>query len=135
MRRRHVLSALVVLLAVVPFLGCDLTPAQRHAIDQINAQRQAIQNHSFLTCVRGHESDRGPAPHTNGYTVQNPRSTASGAYQFLDSTWRNVSAWAGHGGYSRAMHAPDWVQDEVALYVINNPAKTGGRGNWAGTGC
>ena len=58
----------------------------------IDAQRRAVQNHPFLTCVRAHESDRGPAPHINGYAAKNPSSSASGAYQFLDSTWRNVSA-------------------------------------------
>jgi hypothetical protein len=97
----------------------------------IEADRRARQNHPFLTCVRRHESDRGPWPHANGYGAQNPRSTASGAYQFLDSTWRNVSARSGHGGYSKARYAPWYVQDAVALYLVNN----GGRSAWNGTGC
>lgn len=92
----------------------------------VEADRRARQNHPFLTCVRRHESDRA-----GGYGAQNPRSTASGAYQFLDSTWRNVSARAGHAGYSRAAHAPWYVQDAVALYLVNN----GGRSAWNGTGC
>ena len=75
----------------------------------------ATQRHPFLTCVRHHESDRGAYPHANGYGAKNPCSSASGAYQFLDSTWRNVSARAGHGGYSSARQAPWYVQDEVAL--------------------
>lgn len=41
-------------------------------------------------------------------TAQNPTSTASGKWQFLDSTW------AGYGGYSRAMYAPESVQDAKA---------------------
>ncbi|MFZ4518496.1 MAG: hypothetical protein ACOYOP_08905 [Microthrixaceae bacterium] len=92
----------------------------------VEAQRRAVQAHPFLTCVRAHESDRA-----GGYTAQNPYSTASGAYQFLDSTWRNVSAKAGHPGYSRALLAPWWVQDAVALWVLDNV----GPSPWAGTGC
>ena len=58
----------------------------------VEDQRRATQRHPFLTCVRHHESDRGAYPHINGYGAQNPYSSASGAYQFIDSTWRNVSA-------------------------------------------
>ena len=49
----------------------------------------------------------------NNYTRQNAHSTASGAYQFLDSTWGN------YGGYSRAMNAPQSVQDAKALIEYN----------------
>ncbi len=98
------------------------------AIDQ---QRRSVQLHPFLTCVRHHESDRGSFPHDDGYAAQNPRSSASGAYQFLDSTWRNVSARSGHSGYARASQAPWYVQDAVALWVYNN----GGRSAWNGSGC
>ena len=101
------------------------------AIAQVEQHRRAVQRHGFLTCVRRHESDRGAYPHINGYGAQNPSSSASGAYQFLDSTWRNVSARSGHGGYARASHAPWYVQDAVALWMYNN----GGRSAWAGTGC
>lgn len=41
-------------------------------------------------------------------TAQNPTSTASGKWQFLDSTWQNYS------GYAKARYAPEWVQDEKA---------------------
>lgn len=40
--------------------------------------------------------------------AQNPVSTASGKWQFLDSTW------AGFGGYAKARLAPESVQDEKA---------------------
>jgi hypothetical protein len=96
----------------------------------------SIQMDPFLTCVRHHESDRGGFPHTNGYGAQNPYSTASGAYQFLDSTWRIVSSRSGHGGYPTAASAPWYVQDAVAHWTINSPVSlSGGRGNWNGTGC
>ena len=85
-----------------------------------------VSGHPFLRCVRAHESDTA-----GGYRAQNPTSTASGAYQFLDSTWRNVAPKAGHPGWSRAIHAPPRVQDHVALWLYNN----GGRSAWNGTGC
>lgn len=98
---------------------------QTEALTQaVEAQRRAVQNHPFLACVRAHES-RGD------YTAQNPSSSASGAYQFLTSTWRNVSAKAGHPGYPRASAAPWWAQDAVAMWLYKN----GGRSAWAGTGC
>lgn len=49
--------------------------------------------------------------------AQNPRSTASGKWQFLDSTW------AGYGGYRKARYAPEQVQDAKARQVW-----AGGRG-------
>lgn len=100
------------------------------AMAALDAQRRSVQMHPFLTCVRAHESDRN-YPHTGGYTAQNPRSTASGAYQYIDGTWRTVSAQAGYPGYSKAKYAPWYVQDAVTLHVINN----GGRSHWRGTGC
>lgn len=105
--------------------------AQRAVLDELarrstEAERRAIQAHPFLVCVRAHESDRA-----GGYAAQNPRSTASGAYQFLDSTWRSVSPRAGFPGYSRAVDAPWWVQDAVALWHYRNL----GPSAWAGTGC
>jgi hypothetical protein len=45
------------------------------------------------------------------YQAQNPRSTASGAYQFIDSTWNNFR------GYPKARMAPDYIQDEYALLI------------------
>ena len=49
--------------------------------------------------------------------AQNPRSTASGKWQFLDSTW------ARYGGYAKARHAPESVQDAKARLLW-----AGGRG-------
>lgn len=46
-------------------------------------------------------------------TAQNPRSTASGKWQFLDSTW------AGYGGYRKARYAPEKVQDAKARLLWN----------------
>lgn len=49
-------------------------------------------------------------------TAENPTSTASGLYQFIDSTW------AGFGGYSHAAYAPVSVQVAKARIVWANGA-------------
>jgi hypothetical protein len=54
-------------------------------------------------------------------TAQNPSSTASGKWQFLDSTW------AGYGGYSSAWQAPESVQDAKARQLW---AGGSGCGHW-----
>jgi hypothetical protein len=48
------------------------------------------------------------------YLAQNSSSTASGAFQYLDSTW------GGHMGYSRAMYAPRRIQDRRAIRDFTN---------------
>ena len=51
------------------------------------------------------------------YKAENPTSTASGAYQFVDGTWDN------YGGYHHASDAPPHIQDQKAAQVWD-----GGRG-------
>ena len=48
-------------------------------------------------------------------------ATASGAYQFIDSTWKDAAAMAGVSTeqYPRALNAPPEVQDRVAKQYIN----------------
>ena len=50
------------------------------------------------------------------YQAVNSSSGASGAYQFLNSTWQQ---FAGNSGYSSAAAAPASVQDAVALKLYN----------------
>lgn len=130
-KRRAIFVSVVVLLATGLLSACQ--PHEIAAWQAMTTHRQGIQNHPFLACVRHHESDRGSPPYTNGYQAKNPRSTASGAYQFLDSTWRNVSGAAGHPGYPSARSAPSWAQDAVAYWAMTHPKQAGRP--WAGTGC
>jgi LysM repeat protein len=69
---------------------------------------------AFEACVISRESG-GDA------TAQNPDSTASGLFQFLDTTWN------GYGGYARAMDAPVAVQEAYFNLIMSEP---GGAENW-----
>lgn len=76
--------------------------------------------------IQGCESWGDPDAPPN-YTAANKRSTASGAAQYLDSTW------AGYGGYRRAMFAPPAVQEErfAADLAIGTRPWASSRGCWA----
>lgn len=65
------------------------------------AQRDAV-----LATVRTLESG-------GDYTSRAARSSASGAYQFIDTTW------AGYGGYPQAWQAPPPVQDAKAVEQLS----------------
>ena len=66
-------------------------------------------------CIRKWESG-------NNYQAQNPSSTASGAYQFLDSTWQGVTGLSG-----RAMNYSPSIQDAAFYKLWANGA---GRSQW-----
>lgn len=67
----------------------------------------------FQRCVIGHESA------TSGlYKAENPTSSASGAYQFVDGTWQHYARLAGYGKYRRASDAPPSVQDAVFFKAV-----------------
>lgn len=73
---------------------------------------QPVQNHvapgGIAACIRKYESG-------GNYTAQNPSSTASGAYQFLDSTWQAVTGLPG-----RAMNYSPATQDAAFWKLWNN---------------
>jgi hypothetical protein len=80
---------------------------------------------TFLACVAHHES-RGD------YRAENPTSTASGKYQWLDSSWQAYARKSGIGTrYTHAASAPPAVQDALTLWVVLH----GGWSNWKGTHC
>jgi len=54
----------------------------------------------------------------HNYQAENARSTASGAYQYLDSTWDE------HEGYARAKDAPRWIQDRKATLDFQSGGTT-----------
>lgn len=53
------------------------------------------------------------------YGAQNPTTTASGAYQFVNDTWQMATRATGVGTqYATAAQAPQWVQDANALWLL-----------------
>lgn len=78
-------------------------------------------------CIAKHES------WTAGlWKAENPVSTASGAFQFVDGTWRAVAARAGVGeAFSHASDAPPHVQAAVFAHQAMNH----GLYPWKGTHC
>lgn len=83
-------------------------------------------------CIRNHESR-----HSGHYTAQNPSSSASGAGQWIRSTWSGLSYWVKVNGrfvarqYPEAHMAPAWVQDAAYRHVYAR----NGLHMWRGTGC
>jgi hypothetical protein len=75
----------------------------------------------ILNTIKGKESG-------GNYTLKNPTSSASGAYQFTDSTWRGLTRQYGIGSeFSRASDAPPTIQDAVAgRYVSDILRESGG---------
>lgn len=68
----------------------------------------------ILATIRLRESN-------NNYQAQARGSTASGAYQFINSTWRSVSRKFNVGTeFERAVDAPPAVQDAVAAAYVND---------------
>lgn len=110
---KTVIIPFLVLLATMAVVSSCVPPASSHPFHL----------HPWAVCVRQHESDRAAWPHDKGYQAQNPRSTASGAYQMLDGTWKTLSQKAGVQQYQRAGDAPGWAQDEVAQWAWSNGYK------------
>lgn len=53
------------------------------------------------------------------YGIESKSSSASGAYQFIDSTWQSLTKKYGIGAdYSRAFMAPESIQDAVAAKYV-----------------
>lgn len=74
----------------------------------------ALGTNAFLAAIRQHESG-------GDYTAYNAAGGASGAYQFIQSTWSNQAKAAGYAQYANgpASKAPPAVQDAVAAHMAN----------------
>lgn len=99
-------------------------PASRGLSRALSASDEA-----FLRCVVHRESRGNP-------TAQNPYSSASGLFQFIDGTWRSVTRMSGIGTqYARAKDAPSSVQWAVARWTVENIGRHPWRPTVPGTGC
>jgi hypothetical protein len=67
----------------------------------------------ILRRIGGCESNGSPTAPID-YRAQNPLSTASGGFQFLDKTWANFR------GYSRAKYAPPRIQKIKAIRTLHS---------------
>jgi hypothetical protein len=68
-----------------------------------------------------------------GQNIKNPKSSASGPWQILDSTWIPMARTLGidTNKYPHAMNAPREVQERVARHLFELPGVQGGFGSWA----
>lgn len=89
----------------------------------------AVTIESVLAAIKQHES-RGDYTIITAAAKNDPRQTASGAYQMTDSTWRGGLQQAGLGHllsqYPRAYLAPPDVQDKVARSLAESALRQGG---------
>lgn len=81
----------------------------------------------FALCVAHHESW-----HSGLWKAENPVSSASGAFQFIDSTW---SAWARRAGVAAPRHASAASASTQAYVFAYGLINHGGRRAWHGTNC
>jgi hypothetical protein len=84
--------------------------------DKANANVSA-DTRQILSAIKTHESQ-------GNYTAQAQGSTASGAYQFLDSSWQALTKKYGMGTeYASAKLAPKDIQDAVAAKFVDEILK------------
>lgn len=124
--------ALVPLLAIITFVGVTSTLLSCGTAGSTATLTSAPGDlATFLAAIVQHESG-------GNYTAHSPTSTASGAYQFIDTTWASEARAAGFSQYAGmpAAVAPPAVQDAVAGFmaqaIYNSPAGAHSFANTAG---
>lgn len=115
--RKQKIVAIVAAFAVLGLSACDLSVAEEHLDVTYNARQ----------CIIDRESREAGM-----YTAENPTSTASGAYQWLDSSWQVFLPFAEEyygarltsleeeqaGAREHAAFASPYVQDVVAAHAL-----------------
>jgi hypothetical protein len=109
---------------MIPGTGSETTDNQRQkdkekdkssassASGNVSADAKQI-----MAAIRTHESG-------GDYTISSPGSTASGAYQFLDTSWQTLTKKYGIGQeYTRAKMAPKDIQDAIAAKFVEEILK------------
>jgi len=89
-----------------------------------SALQQAAQFDQQLRAFMGSLKQMESGGNYQIFGPQTKYGRASGAYQFIDSTW------GGYGGYTRAADAPPAVQDQRARELITQYFTGPARGDW-----
>jgi len=96
----------------------DAGQKRAEKVESDAAMSKSIQE--VLATIRTRESG-------GNYQAQAPGSSASGAYQFIDSTWQSLTKKYGIGQeYNKAKDAPPEIQDSVAAKYVEEILKQNG---------
>ena len=114
-RPMQVLTPGLVITTPQPSGAVPLTPGQSATSNQPAAVAPVTGTTAqILATIRARESG-------GNYQAQSRASTASGAYQFINSTWRSVSRKFNIGTeFERAVDAPPAIQDAVAAAYVED---------------
>jgi hypothetical protein len=101
-------------------IGAPGAGGQRGAFSYDRARSASSDVDRILSTIRQRES-------SGNYGAQAPGSSASGAYQFIDSTWQSMTKKFGMGEeYSSAKLAPKDIQDAIAKAYVKDILKRAG---------
>lgn len=115
-RPMQILTPGLVITSPQPSGAVPLTPGQSATGGAAAAPAAPVTGTTaqILATIRARESG-------GNYQAQSRASTASGAYQFINSTWRSVTRKFNIGTeYERAVDAPPAIQDAVAAAYVND---------------